>query len=170
MTAGRAEHGSGSEAGVADAASVVERLRETNARVAVAESCTGGWLGRDLTAVPGASSVFWGGVIAYDNAAKVGVLSVPPDLILSRGAVSEEVGRAMALGVLRLSGATWSVGITGVAGPEGGTSQNPVGTVCIAIEGPVSRARTFHFTGNREEVWRQAVRQARALLEAALGA
>jgi nicotinamide-nucleotide amidase len=170
LTAGSRSAGSGSEAGAADAAAVVERLRVTGARVAVAESCTGGGLGRELTAVPGASSVFWGGVIAYDDAAKIGVLSVPPDLILSRGAVSEEVGRAMARGVLQLSGVTWSVGITGVAGPEGGTREKPVGTVCIAVEGPTSQAATFHFTGDREQVRRQAVRQALALLETALEA
>jgi nicotinamide-nucleotide amidase len=109
-------------------------------------------------------------VIAYDNAAKVDVLSVPPGLIDSDGAVSEEVGRAMARGVQRLSGATWGVGITGIAGPDGGTRDKPVGTVCIAVEGPRSRARTFRLEGNRERVREEAVRRALALLEEVLGA
>jgi len=150
------------------AADVIARLREVGATLAVAESCTGGWLGRDLTAVPGASAVFWGGVIAYDNAAKQSVLSVPRQTLLDEGAVSEDVARSMARGVARLSGATWGIGITGIAGPEGGTPEKPVGTVCIAVEGPQPRARTYRLEGDRDSVRREAVDRALALLGEAL--
>jgi len=150
------------------AADVIARLVEAGASLAVAESCTGGWLGRDLTAVPGASSVFWGGVIAYDNAAKQNVLSVPRRTLAREGAVSEEVARSMARGVVRLSGATWGIGITGIAGPAGGTPEKPVGTVCIAVEGPHPRARTYRLEGDRESVRREAVALAIALLGEAL--
>lgn len=152
------------------AAAVIARLREAGATVAVAESCTGGWLGRDLTSIPGASSVFWGGVVAYDNAAKVGVLGVPPATLAREGAVSEDVARAMAAGVVRLSGVTWGVGITGIAGPDGGTAEKPVGTVWIALAGPRPTVRTYLIQGDRETVRREAVAHALELLDEALKA
>lgn len=138
--------------------------------LAVAESCTGGWLGRDITSVPGASASFWGGVIAYDNSAKRSLLAVSPDTLADHGAVSEETAAEMAAGVAALSEATWSVAVTGLAGPSGATPDKPVGTVCIAVAGPVRLSRTYRLTGDRESVRAAAVTRAlRLLLEAFAG-
>ncbi|MDP2469945.1 MAG: CinA family protein [Candidatus Palauibacterales bacterium] len=143
-------------------------LRSTGATLSVAESCTGGWLGREITSVPGASACFWGGVIAYDNAAKLGMLSVSHSTLSEHGAVSRLAAEEMARGVADLSGSTWALAITGLAGPDGGTPGKPVGTVWIAVRGPISNSRTFVFAGNREEVRRQAVYEALGLLVEAL--
>lgn len=151
-------------------ASIIERLRSAGETLAVAESCTGGWLGRDLTSIPGASEAFWGGVIAYDNAAKLALLSVSPGSLEEHGAVSEQVASEMAAGVAALSGATWGLSITGLAGPAGGTKAKPVGTVCVALAGPAHVCRTFRFGGDRESVRREAVGAAIGLLEGVLGA
>ena len=112
---------------------VIELLREKKATLAVAESCTGGLLADRLTDVPGASAVFLEGNITYSNEAKTRVLCVPVELLSSVGAVSEEVARAMAEGALKRSGATYSLSTTGIAGPEGGTKEKPVGTVYIGL-------------------------------------
>lgn len=148
---------------------VVEMLRSAGETLAVAESCTGGWLGKEITSIPGASTSFWGGVIAYDNAAKSSLLSVSPEALESQGAVSERVAAEMASGVGRLSGATWAVAITGLAGPGGGTPDKPVGTVCVAVAGPIQLRRTYLLSGDREDVRRQAVARALELLGEALG-
>jgi PncC family amidohydrolase len=132
--------------------------------LAVAESCTGGWLGRDITSVPGASASFWGGVIAYDNSAKRNLLAVSPDTLADHGAVSEETAAEMAEGVAALSETTWSVAVTGLAGPSGGTPDKPVGTVCIAVAGPVRLSRTYRLRGDRETVRAAAVARALGLL------
>jgi PncC family amidohydrolase len=132
--------------------------------LAVAESCTGGWLGRDITSVPGASASFWGGVIAYDNSAKQNLLAVSPGTLADHGAVSEETAAEMAEGVAALSEATWSVAVTGLAGPSGGTPEKPVGTVCIAVAGPVRLSRTYRLRGDRETVRATAVARAFGLL------
>lgn len=132
--------------------------------LAVAESCTGGWLGRDITSVPGASASFWGGVIAYDNSAKRNLLAVSPDTLADHGAVSEETAAEMAEGVAALSETTWSVAVTGLAGPSGGTPDKPVGTVCIAVTGPVRLSRTYRLRGDRETVRAAAVARALGLL------
>lgn len=116
---------------------VIRLLRSRGARVATAESCTGGLLSHRLTNVPGSSEGFCGGVVAYSNAMKSSVLGVAPELVLSEGAVSEAVAAAMAEGVRRLSGADYGVALTGIAGPSGGTPEKPVGTVFIAVAGPV---------------------------------
>jgi nicotinamide-nucleotide amidase len=150
------------------AAAVIARLRAAGQTLAVAESCTGGWLGRELTSVPGASAVFWGGVIAYDNSAKETLLSVSPQSLLAHGAVSETVAVEMASGVAALSGATWGVSITGLAGPDGATPGKPVGTVCVALAGPASSCHTFRFAGHREDVRREAVAAALGVLGRAL--
>jgi competence/damage-inducible protein CinA-like protein len=112
---------------------VIELLRERNATLAVAESCTGGLLADRLTDVPGASAVFLEGNITYSNEAKTRTLGVSVELFFSVGAVSEEVARAMAEGALKRSGATYSLSTTGIAGPEGGTIEKPVGTVYIGL-------------------------------------
>ncbi|MCS7236456.1 MAG: competence/damage-inducible protein A [Armatimonadota bacterium] len=108
-------------------------LRQAGLRVAVAESCTGGLVGERLTAVPGSSAYFLGGVVAYSNEAKVQLLGVPRSLLEQVGAVSAEVAEAMARGVREAFGADVGVAVTGVAGPGGGTGTKPVGRVFLAL-------------------------------------
>jgi nicotinamide-nucleotide amidase len=133
----------------------------------VAESCTGGALGAALTAVPGASTVFVGGVIAYSDRVKIDVLGVSESTIRACGAVSSEVAQSMALGVRRVTSADWAVSITGVAGPEGGTPEKPVGTVWIGLEGPggdASETRLWRFPGDRDAVRASCVHAALDML------
>ncbi|HEX4351748.1 MAG TPA: nicotinamide-nucleotide amidohydrolase family protein, partial [Polyangiales bacterium] len=127
-------------------------LKAARLKVAVAESCTGGLLGKLLTDAPGSSDYMLGGVISYANSAKVRLLGVDEKLIESVGAVSEEVARSMAEGVLRLTEADLAVAITGIAGPTGGTEQKPVGTVCFALARKGGDTLTFieRFTGTRD--------------------
>jgi len=135
------------------AALVVHRLAARGERVALAESCTGGLLAELLTAVPGASAVLDLGVVAYSNAMKAAVVGVPAALLEAHGAVSEPVARALAEGARRLAGATWGVGITGIAGPDGGTPEKPVGTVHLALAGPAgTSAQVRAFRGDRGRV------------------
>jgi competence/damage-inducible protein CinA-like protein len=112
---------------------VVRLLHERSQWVATAESCTGGLLADRLTNVPGASSVFGWGFVSYANAAKEQLLSVPAGLLAAQGAVSELVARSMAEGALRASGADHALAVTGIAGPDGGTAEKPVGLVFIAL-------------------------------------
>ncbi len=152
------------------AALVVDRLTARGQKVAVAESCTGGLLATLLTAVPGASAVLDLGVVAYANSVKVGVLGVPGPLLAAHGAVSEPVARAMAEGVRTAGDATWGIGITGVAGPGGGTPEKPVGTVHLALAGPAGTtavARLYRW--DRERVRLAAAFEALDLLRRALG-
>ncbi len=126
-------------------------------RVATAESCTGGMLGWRLTAVPGSSAWVEGGVVVYSNALKTALADVPPDLIAAHGAVSDEVARALASGVRARTGAEVGVAITGIAGPEGGTEQKPVGTVFVAVETPLGvTSRHARFVGDRAIIRQQA--------------
>jgi len=120
--------------------------------LAVAESCTGGMLGSRLTAVPGSSTYFLGGIISYADSAKESLLGVPAEVIREKGAVSAESAVAMAQGVRRLTGADLGVSITGVAGPGGGSDAKPVGTTYVALVGP-SFERVEHqiWPGDREE-------------------
>jgi nicotinamide-nucleotide amidase len=112
---------------------VVQLLRTEGATLATAESCTGGLLANRVTNVPGSSAVFIEGNVTYSNEAKTRTLGVSTELISRAGAVSEEVARAMAEGALRRSGAAYALSTTGVAGPDGGTAQKPVGTVFIGL-------------------------------------
>lgn len=142
---------------------LADALRARGATVAVAESCTGGLLGARLTARPGSSRYVRGGVIAYDNAVKTGLLGVPADVIDRVGAVSAECARAMAEGVRRACGATHGVSVTGIAGPGGGTAAKPVGTVFVGVADPAGTAvHEMHLAGERDTVRERAV--ARALL------
>ena len=135
------------------AATVLDLCKAHNVRIAVAESCTGGLLGARLTAVPGSSAVVLGGVIAYSNAVKTALLGVPAEMIEEHGAVSEPVAVAMAHGARVGIGADIGIGITGVAGPDGGTPEKPVGLVWIAadIAGTV-QARGPRLVGDRAEI------------------
>ncbi len=120
-------------------ASVVgQLLLAAGQTVAVAESCTGGGLGHLLTAVPGSSAYFWGGIISYANAVKVELLGVDAGDLATYGAVSEDVAKQMAVGVRSRLHTTWGLSITGVAGPGGGTPAKPVGMVCLGVAGPDS--------------------------------
>ena len=140
---------------------VVGLLRETGWTIGVAESCTGGLLGGRLTDVAGSSDVFLGGIIAYDNTVKVRELDVPEEMLRQHGAVSEPVAAAMAEGVRRRLSVNIGVGITGIAGPGGGTPDKPVGTVCLAVAGPADTwPRRTIFPGSRPEVRARAVQAA----------
>ncbi|MCP9834120.1 competence/damage-inducible protein A [Cyanobium sp. Aljojuca 7A6] len=137
---------------------VLAELRRRGQTLAVAESCTGGGLGAALVAVPGASEVFLGGVIAYANAVKQDLLGVPAALLDAHGAVSDPVAEAMAAGARRLTGATWAVAVTGIAGPGGGTEEKPLGLVHIAIAGPDGcRSEAVRFGRGRERTWIQTL-------------
>ncbi|MCF6150024.1 MAG: competence/damage-inducible protein A [Candidatus Kuenenia sp.] len=114
---------------------VFELLKEKNATIAVAESCTGGLVSDKFTNIPGISDYFLEGIVAYSNKAKINILHVPEDYIKIHGAVSEQVAKSMAKGIRKISGATIGIGITGIAGPGGGSDQKPVGLVYIAIAG-----------------------------------
>jgi nicotinamide-nucleotide amidase len=143
---------------------VIEKLRQRGETLAVAESCSGGGLGAALTAVPGASDVFLGGVIAYANAVKQGLLGVDPLELERWGAVSDPVAEAMALGARRVTGSDWALAITGVAGPGGGSDQKPVGLVHIAVAGPAScRSEAVRFGSSRPRAWIQALSVGEAL-------
>jgi nicotinamide-nucleotide amidase len=111
-------------------------LHERHQTLATAESCTGGLLGSRLTDVPGSSAYYLGGGICYTAAAKTAIAGVDPALIAQHGEVSEEVATALARGIRERFSSTWGVGITGIAGPTGGTPEKPVGTVHIAVSGP----------------------------------
>jgi nicotinamide-nucleotide amidase len=151
------------------AAVVLDHLRAAHLTLAVAESCTGGLLGARLTAVPGSSDVFVGGVIAYANAVKTGALAVPAALIETQGAVSEGVVRAMATGVAHQLGARAAIAVTGIAGPAGGSPEKPVGTVWIAAAvGERVDAALRRFPGDREDIRRRAAQAGLDLLRRTL--
>jgi PncC family amidohydrolase len=112
---------------------VGDLLRRAKLKLAVAESCTGGWVAKMLTDVPGSSDYFERGYVTYSNAAKVELLGVPADLIERQGAVSSEVARAMAEGARSKAKVDVALAVTGIAGPAGGSPEKPVGTVHIAL-------------------------------------
>jgi nicotinamide-nucleotide amidase len=147
---------------------VLDQCRRIGLKIGVAESCTGGMLGARLTAIAGSSDVFMGGVIAYDNSVKRDVLGVPGSDLEEHGAVSEEVATAMASSVRRLVKADIGVGITGVAGPGGGTAAKPVGMVWVALDGVATEARCLRLFGTREEVRQRAAQAALDMIRRAL--
>jgi len=134
---------------------VMYRLRERGETLATAESLTGGQLGDLLTAVPGSSSFYTGGVIAYATSVKQQVLGVSDETVASHGVVSGECAAEMAAGVLARTGATWAVSTTGVAGPDS-QEDKPVGTVFVAVDGPRSAVRELRLEGDRAAIRRQA--------------
>lgn len=138
---------------------VGDRLLARRVMLASAESCTGGWVAQAATSVSGSSHWFERGFVTYSNDAKREMLGVRDETLERCGAVSEDVVREMAAGALEHSHAQFSVAISGIAGPGGGSLEKPVGTVCLAwgALGLVTRARTEHFSGDREAVRRQSV-------------
>jgi competence/damage-inducible protein CinA-like protein len=148
---------------------VVGLLRERVLTIGLAESCTGGLLAARLTQVPGASAVLERGFVTYANRAKVEELSVDAGLVERHGAVSEEVAAAMAAGVRRAARADVGVGLTGIAGPDGGTPEKPVGLVFVATDGAAgTRVRRAVFPGARERVRHQATQVALEMLRRGL--
>jgi nicotinamide-nucleotide amidase len=147
---------------------VVAQLAARGERLAAAESCTGGLLAELVTSVPGASVVFDLGVVAYANAMKERLVGVSGDVLAAHGAVSEAVARALAEGARRTAGTTWGIGVTGIAGPGGGTPDNPVGTVHLALAGPSgTQAVQRLYRGKRDRIRRAAAYEALNLLRLA---
>jgi nicotinamide-nucleotide amidase len=151
------------------AAVVLERCRAKQRTIAVAESCTGGLLGARLTAIPGSSDVVVGGVIAYDNRIKREMLGISDEQLRDHGAVSEPVVRAMASGVRERFETSIGIGITGIAGPGGGTPDKPTGTVWIAVDMESAIvARRYNMIGDRDEIRRRSAQAALEMLRGAL--
>lgn len=143
--------------------SVVGRLlAERGETLATAESCTGGMLAERITRVPGSSGWFLGGVVSYSNRLKTRLLGVPEEVLAEHGAVSEAVARAMAEGARERLGADWAIAITGIAGPDGGSEEKPVGTVDFAWAGPDggTDCRRRRFLGDRDRVRRLSAQTA----------
>ena len=137
---------------------VAVMMTQNRLTLAAAESCTGGMLGEIITAISGASQFFLGGVIAYDNSVKVGIIDVSQKVIDDDGAVSEAVAKQMAAGVRTALGSDYGIGITGVAGPDGGTELKPVGLVYISVSSKTGTdAKDFNFRGGRGDVRRAAI-------------
>lgn len=132
---------------------VARTLMLNSATISAAESCTGGLLAQRLTSIAGSSSYFLGGVVCYSNELKVAWAGVPPEVIAGKGAVSPEVASALADGIRRSVGSTLGVGITGIAGPGGGSEEKPVGTVHIAVASAGAvKERAARFPGDRETI------------------
>lgn len=142
----------------ASATALVAALRERGLTLAAAESCTGGWFAKSVVDVPGASEVFFGGVVSYVNKIKEQVLGVSRALLDQYTAVSAPVAEAMATGARRLTGADIAVSVTGLAGPGGGTAEIPVGRVYIGLcDKKGSTVIPLDLSGTRDEVRAQAV-------------
>lgn len=132
---------------------LVEKLKSRGETLCLAESCTGGLLSSQITALPGVSQVFMGSFVTYSNRMKIEILGVPRSILSTMGAVSQPVALHMAKGAKTLTKTTWAVSITGIAGPAGGTDTKPVGTICFAIVGPgFEWTTTESFTGSRTQV------------------
>ena len=141
---------------------LVEELTAAGKSVATAESCTGGWIAKALTDIPGSSAAFAYGIVSYSNGAKESILGVQNQTLVDNGSVSQPVVEEMAEGVLRLSGSDISVAVSGVAGPSGGSAEKPVGLVWFAwtVRGPsgiTTDTDKQKFEGNRESIRMQTV-------------
>jgi nicotinamide-nucleotide amidase len=149
---------------------VGDLLKEEGATIAVAESCTGGRVASRLTAVPGSSAYFMGGFITYTNELKEKLLGVPPFVLKRAGAVSKDTALAMAVGLARSLGSDYSLAVTGIAGPDGGSEEKPIGLVHFALAGPEGiRTQVYHFgKGPREAIQARAAQAALWLLYSTL--
>jgi nicotinamide-nucleotide amidase len=130
---------------------ILAKAKAKNLKISFAESCTGGFNSHKLTQISGSSKVFYGGVVSYDNSVKENILKVKSETLAKFGAVSNEVAMEMAVGVNNVCKTDIAISTTGIAGPTGGSSQKPVGTVCIGFSDQLAiDAQTYHFTGDRE--------------------
>ena len=144
---------------------VAQLMLKKKLTISTAESCTGGMLAGQFTSIPGSSEFYLGSIVSYDNSIKEKLLGVPPDLLEKYGAVSREVGIAMAERSRFLIGSDLGIGITGIAGPGGGTPEKPVGLVYIALAAAdLSTCVEYHFTGDRETNRQRIVRSAQYLI------
>jgi len=146
---------------------VLKHLSDRNMRLITVESCTGGMICAALTGIPGSSSVIEGGLVTYSNALKSSAAGVPESILARYGAVSEETARAMAEGALcHAADATVAISVTGIAGPDGGTTGKPVGTVCfgISVFQGMSYTERHIFSGDRANVRNATVRHALEML------
>ena len=144
---------------------IIERMSAKGLKLAVAESCTGGMICAELTSIPGSSAVLVGGVVAYANEVKVNMLGVSEESLVAHGAVSEQVAAEMAQGALERFNADIAISTTGIAGPDGGTKEKPVGLVCIGLATKSAAGSIVcHFDGGRNDVRQQAVAAALELL------
>ncbi len=139
-----------------------KQLEQNGLKLVSAESCTGGWIGQIVTAIPGSSAWYDRGFITYSNISKQQMLRVQPQTLAQFGAVSEQTAREMAQGALTTSQAHIAVSVTGIAGPDGGSAEKPVGTVCFAwllenLPNRIANSQTHHFGGDREAIRRQSV-------------
>jgi PncC family amidohydrolase len=149
----------------ATVAEEVSRLAALGRTFAVAESCSGGLIAHRITDVPGASACFVGGIVAYSNDAKEALLGVSPEVLAECGAVSDPVARQMAEGVRDRMRADYGIGVTGIAGPDGGTEKKPVGLVYIAVaDGSETVVTRNLFDGQRQQVKSQAADRALEML------
>lgn len=149
---------------------LVAICKERGVTLATAESCTGGLIAGRITSVPGASAIFLGGVVSYANAVKRDLLGVPQEILDRSGAVSAECAEAMASGARDRLGADAAVSVTGIAGPDGGTPQKPVGLVYFGVATAAgTRSVRYLFAGDRAAVRRQAADRALELLAEAVG-
>ena len=155
---------------VEKAETILDAARAHGLMVATAESCTGGWVAQRITAIPGSSAYFLGAIVAYDNRVKVGQLGVSPQTLEAYGAVSREVVEEMAVGARQRLGGDWALAVSGVAGPEGGTPDKPVGRVDLALAGPdeLLTSRSLNLPGDRQTVRLLATQWALDLLRGAL--
>jgi nicotinamide-nucleotide amidase len=132
---------------------VAKLFRDSGLTLSLAESCSGGLIAQRITDIPGCSRYFLEGVVTYSNAAKMRLLGVPAELLDSCGAVSSECAAAMATGVRQASGSDLGLAVTGIAGPDGGSEEKPVGTVFISLSSPDGcRTKRFQFDGNRDGI------------------
>jgi nicotinamide-nucleotide amidase len=143
-------------------------LKAKGYKIATAESCTGGWIAQAITEVPGSSVWFDRGFVTYSNNAKVQMLGVNPQTLAEHGAVSAEIAQQMAAGALANSEADWAIAVTGIAGPDGGSEEKPVGTVYIAWQSKArfSKVEKLQLPGNRHQIRRHTVIRA---IEGVLG-
>ena len=148
---------------------LVKALLENNMKIATAESCTGGMIASKITSVPGASECFDCGVVTYSNEQKHKLLEVSDQTLSMYGAVSEETALEMCEGIRKLANADFGISVTGIAGPGGGTTEKPVGTVWIGICGEnVHKAFRFLFSGDRNQVRQQTAITAREIARRAV--
>ena len=147
---------------------LVERLGKLGKTCGTAESCTGGGIGSAITAVPGSSAVFMGGIISYDNSVKQSVLGVSPETLATVGAVSPETAEQMAIGACKVLKVDYAVSVTGIAGPGGGSAEKPVGLVWFGVATPTgTKTEKRVFPGDRAQVRAATVEHALSLLLAA---